>query len=195
MIISNGVFCFSQCLQSWQPAGTPALFMGGQDWRGWCWQCPLGARVTPRWVPGWRDRHQEGSGKSRTPRECLCCSHSCTPLISPVGLAMVVLQDFPLQVLPWGIRGGNLFTSHLIIHERCELSSYTTQAGLARLPGAPSHSCSSLVAVKGKINSTSCFGDNSFIQITFEMWRVFGVLFAESTQGFSGTGDHLEPGF
>lgn len=91
--------------------------------------------------------------------------------------------------------GCSVFTSHLNIHESCELPSYVTQARLGHLPGAPPHSSSSLAAVKEKINSTSCFGDNSFIQIAFEIWQVLGVLFAESTQGLSGTGSHLKPGF
>lgn len=48
--------------------------------------------------------------------------------------------------------------------------------------------------MKEKINSTS-FGDTSFIQITFEIWRVLGVFFPDSTQGLWGTGSHLKPGF
>lgn len=148
-------------------------------------------------IPRVRDRYQEGGGKGRTLRGCLCCSHSCTPLISPVGPAKVVLEDFfPCSSCPEESEkatGCSLFTSHLNIHESCELSSYATRAGLGCLPGAPPHSSCSLAAVKEKINSTSCFGDNSFIQITFEIWRVLGVLFAESTQGLSGTGSHLKP--
>lgn len=61
-----------------------------------------------------RDRYQETGGMGRTLRGCLCCSHSCTPLISPVRLAMAVLEDFHLQVLPWGIREGKgVFFIHI----------------------------------------------------------------------------------
>lgn len=63
-------------------------------------------------VPGWRDRHQEGGGKGRTLRGCLCCSHSCTPLISPCGAGKGCVKR--IFSLPWGIRGGKwVFFIHI----------------------------------------------------------------------------------
>ena len=76
-----------------------------------------------------------------------------------------------------------LFTSHLNIHKSCELASYVTRAGLGRLSGALPHSSNSLVAVKGKINNAFCFGDNSFMQITFGNWQALGVCICKKHAG------------